>query len=319
MQTMIREASTTGFLIMVLAPLAFAGVALFAAWHARRQAQIISGTQAAPIGMAEDGYRKFQGTIEAVAGQTIVAPLTGSPCVWYDARVEKWTRRTTGQNRRYEWQTVRHVTSTVPFFVRDATGVCAIDVDGAEVTPTDKSQWTGATLEPTDRNPPRVGPSQSTHGFVQTAGGAEGQFRYSEERIYAGDPLLVVGAFASHRFGRDDAAHADGTDAEDDQDDQDEDIDDSETDAADGEAAGASEDRYAWAASDAERAEALWEQATEVTKATIGAGGRAQPLILTTTSEAAHVAMTEMGSQAAFYIALIPLGIAALVVLVRFS
>jgi hypothetical protein len=31
--------------------------------------------------------------------------------------------------------------SGTPFFVRDSTGVCTVHPDGAEVTPTDKSQW----------------------------------------------------------------------------------------------------------------------------------------------------------------------------------
>ncbi|MBP7777728.1 MAG: hypothetical protein KA371_11405 [Acidobacteria bacterium] len=317
MQTMIREASLGVFLAMVLVPLAMAGAAIFAGWRARRQAQLLAGTQTSPVGMAADGYCKFQGTVEAVAGETVVAPLTGSPCCWYSARVERWARPRTGDVKRFQWQTVRSVTSSAPFFVRDSTGVCAVRACDAEITPTDKSQWTGATLEPTDRNPSRVGPSQSTHGFVQVSGGPNSQFRYSEERIYAGDPLLVIGAFASHRFepreldelppepealgAASPAARVTDADDEDDEDNED-------TAEAD-----------AWAVADRERYDTLWEKATAVTKAEIGAGGRGKPLIVTTTTEAAHVAMTEMGSQAAFMVALIPLGIAALVVLVRFQ
>lgn len=317
MQTMIREASLGVFLAMVLVPLAMAGAAIFAGWRARRQAQLLAGTRTSPVGMAADGYCKFQGTVEAVAGETLVAPLTGSPCCWYSARVERWARPRTGDVKKSQWQTVRSVTSSAPFFVRDSTGVCAVRACDAEITPTDKSQWTGATLEPTDRNPPRVGPSQSTHGFVQVSGGPNAQFRYSEERIYPGDPLLVIGAFASHRFepreldelpsepealgAASPATRVAGADDEDDEDNE---------DAAEADA---------WAVADRERYDTLWEKATAVTKAEIGAGGRGKPLIITTTTEAAHVAMTEMGSQAAFMVALIPLGIAALVVLVRFQ
>lgn len=309
MQTMIREASTAVFLAMVGVPLTMAAVAIVAGWHARRQAALVSGASAAPIGMAENGYCKFQGTVEAVAGETVVAPLTGSPCCWYSAKVERWAREKTGTNRKYRWEIVRTMTSSAPFFVRDATGVCAVNVLGAEVTPTDKSQWTGATLEPADRNPPRVGPSQSTHGVVQTAGGADGQFRYSEERLYAGDPLLVVGAFENHRFDPSD---------EDDEDDIDG-VDGATADEADGVEVGTEAGADAWATADTERHDTLWDKATTVTKAEIGAGGRGKPLIVSTTTEAAHVAMTEMGSQAAFMVALIPLGVAALVAVVRFG
>jgi len=84
--------------------------------------------------------------------------------------------------------------------VRDATGACVVRLFGADITPTDKSRWTGATLEPADRNPPRVGPSGSTDGFVQVSGGPNSGYRYTEKRIYAGDPLMVVGLFDNHRF-----------------------------------------------------------------------------------------------------------------------
>ncbi len=278
MQTMIRNAPFGVFLAMVGVPLAMAAVAIVAGWHARRQARLVTETKTSPIGVAEDGYREFQGTVEAVAGDTLVAPLTGAACCWYSAKVEQWRLQGTGTgvSRRHHWETVRTVTSSAPFFVRDASGVCAVNVIGAEVTPTDKSQWTGATLEPTDRNPPRVGPSQSTHGVVQMSGGPDGQFRYSEERIYAGDPLLVLGAFESHRF---DARNDEGDE------DSDEDDEDSEMDGD----AGASDERGdanvvadAWTAADEERYERLWKQAAAVTKAEIGAGGRGQPLILST-------------------------------------
>jgi hypothetical protein len=49
------------------------------------------------------------------------------------------------------------------------------------------------------------------------------------------------------------------------------------------------------------------------------AGGRGKPLILGATSAATHAHMSEMGAQAAFMVALVPLAIAALVLLARFG
>ena len=45
--------------------------------------------------MAQDGYCEFEGTIEAIAGPQVIAPLTHLPCAWYHAKLEKWdgTRR----------------------------------------------------------------------------------------------------------------------------------------------------------------------------------------------------------------------------------
>lgn len=322
MVTIIRDAPFTVFLAMVGVPLAMAAVAAIAGWHARGRAQLVSRTKSAKVGMAEDGYRTFEGTTEAIAGETVRAPLTGAECVWYSAKVEHWTRvGTSSSNRRNEWRTVRSTTSSAPFFVRDQTGVCAVNVFGAEVTPTDRSMWTGASLEPDDRNPPRVGPTQSTHGMVQIAGGPNSHYRYSEERIYAGDPVTVLGVFKSHRFDARDlddlpselpvdlppsapahleTAPAPAVDA-----------------AADATAAEPPEDP--WDTADRERQETLAARALEVTKAEIEKGGRGQPLVITTVSAAAHTAMMEMGSQAAFMVALVPLGIAVWVVVARFG
>jgi len=115
---------------MVLLPLGMAAVAAFAGWRARRQAALLTATATVPIGMATDGYRELQGHVEAVGGEHLVAPLTGTPCCWYEAQVEHWTRTMTG-SKKFEWQTVRSVTSSAPLLVRDATGVCAVPAYGA--------------------------------------------------------------------------------------------------------------------------------------------------------------------------------------------
>jgi hypothetical protein len=318
MRGMIQNAPLGVFVMMVLVPPAMAGVAVFAGLRARRQAQLMAATKPEPIGMATDGYRQFDGTAEAIGGQTIVAPLTGTACVWFSARVEEFKRIGGSGDRRSDWRVVRDLTSTAPMLVRDATGACVIRVHGAEVTPRDKSRWTGANLEPDDRNPPRLA-MQDSWPMVESAGGSSDRFRYTETRIYAGDPLVVVGEFASHRF---DAASAD-LDDEDDNDFE---------DIADGEVATESDEgdededtesisraNRTWNAADSERHDTLDRLAASVTKAEIQAGGSGKPLILAASSAATHAYMSEMGAQAAFMIALVPLGLAALVLLARFS
>lgn len=305
MRSMIQDAPTGVFVVMVLLPLAMAGIAVFAGWRARRQARLVSSTKAAAIGMADDGYRTFEGAAEAIGGQTLVAPLTGSPCVWFSARVEKFAR-TGGSDRKSAWVTVRDLTSNAPFLVRDRTGACVVRPFGAEVTPRDQSRWTGAAIEPEDRNPPRLGPQESLTPILEVAGGPNSRFRYTEMRIYAGDPLTVAGVFASHRF---DASVDDEDDADDDVDIQSPDLERPSDEAADA----------TWHAADAERTDTLDQLAFSVTKAEITGGGRGQPLIVAATSAATHAYMSEMGAQAAFMVALVPLGIAALVLLARWG
>lgn len=330
MRGMIQGAPLGVFVVMVLLPLAMAGICVFAGLRARRQAQLVTSTRSVPIGMADDGYRQFEGTAEAVGGQTVQAPLTGSACVWFEAKVEEYISRRRSSSERSDWQVVRSLTSSTPLLVRDGTGACVVRVVGAEVTPRDKSRWTGATLEPADRNPPRLGMHESWP-MVEVAGGSA-RFRYTETRIYPGDPLTVVGQFASHKF---DASN-DGDDLDElppdpsiapgwkaaDEDRDDEDVlsdGDTADDGEDAEAGAGDTPGRTWAAADSARQDALDALALTVTKAEIMAGGRGKPLILAATSAATHAHMSEMGAQAAFMVALVPLGIAALVLLARFG
>jgi hypothetical protein len=186
------------------------------------------------------------------------------------------------------WHTVHDWTSNAPFFIRDATGVAIVDPFRAEVTATDKSEWLGKTEKPADRNPKKFKPTESVHGGFQMA--VTGDFRYSEERIYAGDPLLVLGEFKTHTF-----------DAADDEDD-------------DEGGAGASE-----MDPDEKRDTALLASAQKLTRATIGRGSGKQPLIITTTPQAQHIALSEKGGVAAYAIALVPLAVALWLLWARFA
>jgi hypothetical protein len=282
--------------------LVMAGIAAFAGLWARRRAAIVALTPTTPIGMATDGYREFEGRVEAVGGRTIAAPLTGWPCCWFRARVEKFETRRTGSNTSSGWRVVRDWSSSAPFLVRDATGVCVVDPYRAEVTPTDKSLWYGGAEEPTDRNPARVKPGESGKGWVEVAGGPNSKYRYLEERIYAGDSLLALGEYSTGRFGSG-TAFANREDDEDD----DEDIDTGGDPGGDEDA----DDP------DAE-ADRLRQQAWEVTRATIARGSGAQPFIMTTTSQAEHIAQTALGAKAALGLGAIALALAAVLVWFRF-
>jgi E3 Ubiquitin ligase len=299
------------FVVMVLFLLGMAGIAAYAGIHARRRAALVTATPTTPIGMAMDGYREFEGRVEAVPGQPLTASLTHWPCCWYHAKVEKFVVRRSGGESRSDWTTVKEWTSGAPFLVRDRTGVCVVDPYGAEVTPTDKSLWYGATATPTDRNPAKVGPTESAKGMLEVSGGPNSKFRYSEERIYAGDPLLVLGEFSSGRF--DEAA-------DDDEDDEDaiEELDE----AAGGDEAedleGDESERAAERIEDLELEDRLMDAARTVTKATIAKGSGAQPFLFTTTPQADHVAMSSVGGSAALGIAVIPLGLALLLIWLRF-
>ena len=323
MRTLIQQAPTGVFVVMVLVPLAMAAVAVFAGLTARRNARVVKATPVVPIGMAEDGYQTFEGTAEAIDGEILIAPLTGSECIWFSAGVEEFTRNLSSDTHRSEWIAARALTSTAPILVRDSTGACVVRVHDAVVTPRDRSRWTGASLEPEDKNPPRLSPDESLTPMVQVAGRPGSRFRYTESRIYPGDRLSVTGRFASHRF---DAAPRD--------------LDDLPPDpsivpgwvaaadevapAASGAAAAqrsnaANPTALTWHDANRERTDTLTARAAALTPAEMTAGGHGQPLVIATGSAASHVHMNERGAQAAFIVALVPLGIAVFVLLARFG
>ncbi|MCC6698146.1 MAG: hypothetical protein IT365_21165 [Candidatus Hydrogenedentes bacterium] len=291
---MIQSLPLFVFLVMLAFLIAMAGICVFAGLHARRRAALIKAMPTSQIGSAEDGYREFEGTIEAIDGQTLSAPLTLSPCCWYHARVEKWVPRR-GSSETSRWETVREITSSSPFLLRDATGVCAVYPDGAEVTPTDKSLWYGASQEPSDRSPKRVGPGESAKGMLEIACGPNSRYRYFEERMYDGDPLLVLGHFS--RMHEEDATDED-----------DEPLDSDADDSLDDHSEEGERD-----------AESFSELAKQVTANSISSGARTHPFILSTTPQAAHVAISELGGLGALFIALVPLAIAAYLIWCRYG
>ena len=299
----IRSLPLILFAGFVIFPAAVTAIFVAAGLTARRRAALMQATPTSNIGMAQDGYREFEGRAEAVEGPALEAPLTRAPCVWYHAKVERFPSESP-VGKRSTWLTVNDVTSSAPFLIRDSTGACLVEPFRAEVTPTDKSVWYGATEIPADRNPSRVGPGESATGLIEVAGGPNSKFRYSEERIYAGDPLLVLGQFYSGR-------HTTAFDAEEDEDDVEE-----------PDLSGLSDEDRAELAADlakGQREDDIRTRAEAITKAWIGHGTGKQPFILSTTLQAIDVAQSSMGAQAVLSLAAVPAAIVVFLLWARFS
>jgi hypothetical protein len=296
MESFIRSLPIGVFLAMVGFLLIAAGIMVFAALHARRRAALVKATPTTNIGMATDGYREFEGRAEAIGDTPIVSPLTDTACVWYHARVEEYVPER--QRQTPHWSTVRDESSWAPFLIRDDTGVCVVHPGGADVTATDKSVWKGATARPTDRNPPKIPTADVTPPLVEGAGTRNATFRYTEERIYAGDPLLVLGDYANSRFTGSDTS--------------DEEMADAEADAEVG-----SDENESWESDSV--VQSLSEQARQVTTASVSKGASGKPFIVSTTLQAVGIAQAEMGSQAALAMAVAPVALAAFLLWVRFG
>lgn len=125
MDSLIESLPVGVFVMMVGFLFAATGVIVFAGLHARRRARLMKTMPTSNIGMASDGYVEFEGRAEAIDGQTVTSPLTQRPCVWYHAEVERFagSGASKGGDR---WSTIKERSSTTPFLIRDATGVCAV-------------------------------------------------------------------------------------------------------------------------------------------------------------------------------------------------
>jgi len=156
------------------------------------RARLIEDAPTAKIRSAHQGYAELVGNARLMAGEPILAPLTGIDCCWYRYKIEKSGNK--------HWRTVESETSDGLFLLEDETGHCLINPEGAEVTPSDRSVWYGSQRYPTNRTPGRQRVKQTPllnlARFLNQEIGS-GRYRYTEERIYPGDQLYAIGQFKS--------------------------------------------------------------------------------------------------------------------------
>lgn len=159
--------------------------ALYGVVRFLRRARIIEDTPTSRIRSAAQGYVELVGHGELMAGAPIIAPLTGTVCTWYHYKIEEKVESYDGRGaRRTRWRTIASGTSDSLFLLRDETGECVIDPDGAEVTPAASEVWYG------DKPSWSGGPAASRSRLFTT-----GRYRFTEKRMHPGDPLYAIGLF----------------------------------------------------------------------------------------------------------------------------
>lgn len=167
-------------------------VALYFTFRGLRRARIIEDTPTARIRSAPQGYVELSGEAAAMPGEPILSPLTMTPCCWYRFQVE----------RRHEkgWRTIRSGMSDGLFLLRDETGECIIDPEGAEVSPRGKNVWYDNQDHPiAAAHYPAAGLNTDIPALDLAMKLGEGlvgrNYRYTEETIYPGDRLYAIGLF----------------------------------------------------------------------------------------------------------------------------
>lgn len=160
------------------------GGAIFMAVNLRK-ARALEDTPRAKIRSAAQGYTGLSGFARALEnGESLTAPLTGHPCLWYHYIIEQ-----RGNNRGgSSWEKVESGSSDRFFVLDDRTGTCNVDPRGADVTAAIRQRWEGNERHPTA---PRKG-SLLRSLFSQ-------HYRYTEFRIHADEWVHVLGWFETLR------------------------------------------------------------------------------------------------------------------------
>ncbi len=168
-----------------------------------RYQRLMANTATSKIRSAAQGYVEMQGYAALLPGDPIYATLSGLPCVWFRYQVEcRENSFSRGRSDR-NWHTIDKGISEHLFALRDGTGSCVVDPEGAHVTPSAHDHWYGDSPLPGGINRPA--------NWVRWLGlaGFGRQYRYSEERIAIGAPLVALGQFRSMAGANSDAVNQD--------------------------------------------------------------------------------------------------------------
>jgi hypothetical protein len=167
--------------------------AFYFAFRNLHRARLIEDTPTSRIRSAPQGYVELVGEAAMMSGEPVLAPLSSTPCCWWRYKIERKNDK--------GWRAVRSDKSDNLFLLRDSTGECIIDPDGAKVSPSEKNIWYGPNPTPT------AGPDKGTgtrYAKVKRFGirisvniTFDGDYRYTEETIIPGDPLYAIGLFSS--------------------------------------------------------------------------------------------------------------------------
>lgn len=92
-----------------------------------RRARAIAELATSRIGSAAQGYVELLGRASSDKDQLIYTPMGGMACIWY--RYKLYSK----DNTKHEWRQVASGISSSTFDISDASGVCTVDPDHAEV------------------------------------------------------------------------------------------------------------------------------------------------------------------------------------------
>ncbi|MCX7888599.1 MAG: E3 ubiquitin ligase family protein [Rhodobacteraceae bacterium] len=120
--------------------------------------------------------------------------MTGRPCVWAEAVVERAVRRGDREERTWHWDRVSETVVGETFDIGWNGATATVNSGGATVHHAAWSEWYGPAARPDERDPPlRPGTEPIGVGRVEQMGDPAARYRYRERHVMAGQPVFVLG------------------------------------------------------------------------------------------------------------------------------
>tara|TARA_R110002073_G_scaffold273602_1_gene437054 strand:+ start:874 stop:1797 length:924 start_codon:yes stop_codon:yes gene_type:complete len=181
--------SSNEAIFFLLAACVMALACFFLVFYYLKRARLIEDAPTSRIRSAAQGYVELVGAVSTGEAGELMAPLSGTPCVWFDYKVQRYS----SSGKRGHWHTINRGTSDQWFQIDDRTGVCIIDPQGAEVMTEHSRTWYGDSENP-------MQPKDEGHGLFRVL--AKRRYRYIEKFIYIHDVIYALGYFHSLGGGR---------------------------------------------------------------------------------------------------------------------
>jgi hypothetical protein len=154
-------------------------------WCLKRlgEARFLLDTPTSKLRSAAQGYVELYGVLHEQPEVQVIAPLTGTPCLWWRFKIEEYSE----SGKKRSWRVVESGSSEGWLRFADGTGECLINPAGAEVRPATRQVWRGSLRHPRMQEAP-----SGVLGWLLSSGS---EYRYTEERLHAGEPLYAIGDF----------------------------------------------------------------------------------------------------------------------------
>lgn len=171
----------------------FGGLALLVlSLYFWKRLNLIKNTPTSKVRSLAMGFVEVYGEVIPAKGTILKSPLTNQDCVYYKYTIEEY--RKSGKNSK--WVTIKSGNKSVPFYLKDNTGIVLVNPQGASVNvKRDYSLKPRGNL-PASINKFLIDNNIKYKGFL----GLKRNLRFREYKIEPGNKVFIMGTAADNPF-----------------------------------------------------------------------------------------------------------------------